>query len=94
MKEDLDVKCKKAIIEIAQEFKKSNKLKGIELGEDYTVNADDLQRIISKAKDEHSDIGLFKKSSINVNDVTPNMSNKSLNEMSSDELKEYARNNF
>ena len=72
-----------------------SELKGIEVDEDFFVNTDDLQRLIGKAKEEHSDIGLFKNKHVNINDVTPSMiPNKSTNEMSSSELKEYARNNF
>lgn len=50
-------------------------LKAIEVGDDFRVNSDDLTRLLEKAKKDHSDIGLFGKKSVNVNDVTPKIGN-------------------
>lgn len=50
-------------------------LKAIEVGDDFRVNSDDLTRLLEKAKKDHSDIGLFGKKNVNVNDVTPKIGN-------------------
>lgn len=50
-------------------------LKAIEVGDDFRVNSDDLTRLVEKAKKDHSDIGLFGKKNVNVNDVTPKIGN-------------------
>ena len=48
------------------------KLKAIEVDDNYNVNGDDLKRIIEEAKAEHSDIGLFSQRKATVHDVPGN----------------------
>jgi hypothetical protein len=72
-------------------------LKGIDVDDRFQVNKEDLQRIVAKAKEENSDIGLFKSKTVNINDM-PSSNNiapsKGLHEMSKAELEEYARANL
>jgi uncharacterized protein involved in type VI secretion and phage assembly len=71
-------------------------LKAIEVDESFKVNQDDLNRLLEKAKKDHSDIRLFKTKSVNVNDVAPvvpKTKNKTVEEMSASELKEYLLKN-
>ena len=48
--EDLDVKWKKAVVEIAEEFKRSNRLKGLELEDALKRRLDSLG--VSRAEKE------------------------------------------
>lgn len=43
--------------------------------ENYTVNEQSIEAIIEKAKRDHEDIGIFKRSSVSVKDGTPSNSN-------------------
>ena len=67
-----------------------NDLQTLEVGEDFSINQDSLDELIAKAKQEHADIGLFRKSEPQVHDVhkphTPQ--GKSIAEMSIEELKQ------
>lgn len=47
-----------------------NDLKSLQLYDDYSVNKDDLNSLIEKAMQDHSDIGLFKKN-VTINDKVP-----------------------
>lgn len=44
----------------------------VEVGEGYKINEADLKTLIEKAKQDHADIGLFKKENVKVHDVTSN----------------------
>jgi hypothetical protein len=69
-------------------------LKAIEVDDSFKVNNDDLTRLIEKAKKDHSDIGLFGKKQVNVNDVSPKpmkQNEKKVEEMTASELKEYIK---
>jgi hypothetical protein len=71
-----------------------NDLKAIEVDDSFKVNNDDLDRLLDKAKKDHSDIGLFGKKQVNVNDVTPKPvkhKEKKVEEMTASELKEYIK---
>jgi hypothetical protein len=67
-------------------------LKSIEVGDGFSVNNDDLVRVIDKAKKEFGEINLFKKSKPNINDVTGNADFKKVektpDKLSMEELKE------
>ena len=73
----------------------TDELNGIDINDDFTINADDLERVITKAKEEHSDIGLFGTKKVNVHDInnptTPNSKEKTMQEMSKSELEDLAR---
>lgn len=64
-------------------------LNGIDINGDFQVNGEDLERIITKAKEEHSDIGLFGAKKVNVTDIAVSgmPTSKGVNEMSTAELK-------
>jgi len=68
----------------------SEDLKGLEMGDDFSISQDSLSGLIDKAKKEHSDIGLFKKADVQIHDIqkqhTPQ--GKSVSEMSIEELKQ------
>ena len=65
---------------------------------DFNIDANALSELIEKSKQEHSDIGLFKKPDVLVHDVNgnfkPKAKVKTLAEMSAEEVKEYAKNNL
>jgi hypothetical protein len=46
-----------------------DQLAGIEVGDDYKVNSEDMARIIADGIKENSDIGLFTKKTVNINNV-------------------------
>lgn len=71
----------------------SEDVKSVDVGDDFRVNSDDLARLIDKAKKQTEHIGLFKKKDIQVHDVkTPyRPASKGIDDMSTDELKELAR---
>lgn len=71
-------------------------LKGIDVDENFTINSDDLQRVIAKAKEENGDIGLFGGKKVNVNDMPsgtsiPATTTKSPKDMTPTELKAYIK---
>lgn len=69
-------------------------LKSIEVDDSFKVNQDDLSRLIEKAKKDHSDIGLFGKKKVNVNDVSPKPvkhESKKVEDMTSAELREHIK---
>lgn len=74
----------------------SNDLKNLEVDDSYRIAEQDLTSLIDKAKTEHADIGLFKKADVQVHNVMgqPKVGNKSLDEMTKDELIAYARTTF
>jgi len=62
-------------------------LEGIEVSDDFSVNKEDLVRLVEKSKQENSDIGLFGKKTVNVNHAVPKIPNgKSSNELSKEDL--------
>lgn len=66
-------------------------ISGIEIDDNFNVNAQDLSKLIENAKKEHSDIGLFSAKIINVNDVTGKQKDfkpkqKSYDDMTDEEL--------
>ena len=67
-----------------------DQLKGIEVNDDYTVNNEDLTRIIQQGIKDNSDIGLFTTKSVNINPVNATgvtkTAPKSIDEMSTAEL--------
>lgn len=69
-----------------------DQLSGIQVGDDFSVNQDDLSRIVETAKKEHSDIGLFTPKKVNINNPPANglppVKPKSIDEMSDAELKQ------
>jgi hypothetical protein len=63
-------------------------LKSIQVGNDFKVNQDDLNRLLEKAKKDNEDIALFQKKSVNINDVAPKMAqSKSVKEMNAAEVR-------
>lgn len=67
-------------------------LNSIEVYDDFSVNKNDLNRVLENAMKEHSDIGLFK-SKVSVNDITPsnnvNMTKeKAVGELTKEEILE------
>lgn len=67
-----------------------DQLTGIEVGEDFSVNTDDLARIVQQGIKDNSDIGLFKTKQVNINNVNATgvtkTGPKKVEEMSADEL--------
>jgi predicted RNase H-like nuclease (RuvC/YqgF family) len=64
---------------------------GIEIDDEFNVNVTDLTKLISDAKKEHSDIGLFSERKINVSDVqgkAPKPKTKGFDDMTQEELTE------
>lgn len=47
-----------------------DQLSTVQVGEDYRVNSEDLGRLVDELEKEHSDIGLFRSKSVNINHVT------------------------
>lgn len=50
----------------------SEDLANVEIGDGFKINESDLKALIEKAKQDHADIGLFRKENIKVHDVTSN----------------------
>lgn len=67
-----------------------DQLSGIEVGEDFTVNNEDLSRIIEQGIKDNSNIGLFQTKTVNINNVNASgvkkAAPKSIDEMSKEEL--------
>lgn len=68
-------------------------LNSVEIQDDFSVNADDLQRVVDSVKEGTKSIGLFKSASSNHNPVTsvnPNVpsNNKSFKDMTAEEMKQ------
>ena len=63
-------------------------LKALDINDNFQVNAEDLGALINKAKQEHQDIGLFGRKTVNVNDVqgVNKIKTKSINELTTDEI--------
>lgn len=47
-----------------------DQMKSVQMSDDFKVNSEDLNRLMENLKQEHQDIGLFKKKNVNVNNVT------------------------
>ena len=72
-------------------------LKSIEVDDGFAINSDDLSRVIAKAKEENSDIGLFGAKKVNIHDINIKgapTGPKPVSEMSKEELENYARENL
>lgn len=70
---------------------------GIEIDDNFNVNAQDLTKLIETAKKEHADIGLFSEKVLNINDVTGKQKvikpkTKSPSDMTKEELEEAIKN--
>lgn len=61
--------CKKP--DVLMQLLSEDDWNSLEVGEDYSVNGDDLKRVIESSKKRFEDIALFGKSSANVQDVVP-----------------------
>ncbi len=71
-------------------------LSTVQVGDNFSVNKDDLTRLVDELEKEHSDIGLFKKTNVNINNVTGDLNknlgdakNKKIEEMSASEYQAY-----
>lgn len=70
-------------------------LKSLEIGEDYSINSDDLNRLMEKAKKEND--FLFGTKTLNINDVAPTGrpdTKVDVSAMSAAQYKEHVRNTF
>jgi len=68
-------------------------LRGIRIGDNFDADAEEIKALVERAKQEHSDIGLFGRVGIKVNDVVPGEQGKKyvgkddLSSLSMEELK-------
>lgn len=65
-----------------------DQIKSVQVDDTFKVNKDDLTRLMNDLKDEHKDIGLFKNTNVNVNNVTGDFKaeKQDLTKMSKDDI--------
>jgi len=74
----------------------AEQMKSVEVDDSFRVNGDDLTRLMDTLKEEHSDIGLFKRQNVNIHTVTgqAKVEDKTIANMSKEEIMAYARKNL